>query len=225
VPEELLLEAIFARLEQHETPLVTGVGGGEIPTRLQARPLYPVSIRFQQSSNPRTVPGGIIDWIARSAGRSEWRNPHVAGQLAVSASSLRKGLLPDLVSKQETELWSKDVPASWFSVDFGPERSIIPTHYCLRHGGNYRADSLRNWDLQGSTDGIHWTVLISHRHDDSLQGPFAIAWWELPPVKTAYRYFRVIQTGHNSSSRNFLVLSNLDLYGKLYDRSGVINSL
>jgi hypothetical protein len=30
----------------------------------------------------------------------------------------------------------------------------------------------------------------------------------------------VIQNGHNSSSRNFLVLSNIELYGKMFDSLG-----
>ena len=36
-------------------------------------------------------------------------------------------------------------PASHFS-------RVLPDCYTLRHGGNYKADSLRNWDFQGSVD-------------------------------------------------------------------------
>jgi hypothetical protein len=54
----------------------------------------------------------------------------------------------ELAGLSPTELWTKDVPASWFMIDLGPGRSVVPTFYTLRHGGNYRADSLRNWDFQ-----------------------------------------------------------------------------
>jgi hypothetical protein len=70
--------------------------------------------------------------------------------------SFEKGILADLLSTRENELWSNDVPASWFCLDFGVGRSLVATSYVLRHGGNYRADSLRNWDLQGSQDERHW---------------------------------------------------------------------
>jgi hypothetical protein len=63
---------------------------------------------------------------------------------------------------------------------------------------------------------------MSHRHDTSLHGPFAVAHWELPQQRKGYRFFRVLQTGHNSSSRNFLVLSNIELYGLI---SGVARTL
>jgi hypothetical protein len=127
-------------------------------------------------------------------------------------------VLADILGTRENELWSNDVPASWFCLDFGTRRTIVVTSYVLRHGGNYRADSLRNWDLQGSMDGWHWEVLMSHRHDQSLQGPFALAHWEVPEQnQKAVRFCRVLQTGHNSSSRNFLVLSNIELFGKVFD--------
>lgn len=226
VPQRVLLAAAFARLEQYE-------GGGEkktidvsvdngllVPVHLQPRPLYPVAVRFRVME--KAIAPGIIDWIGRGAGRQDWQNPHASGDVVVSASSLCKGALADLLSTQENELWSNDVPASWFCLDFGPKRTIIASHYTLRHGGNYRADSLRNWDIQGSEDGWKWEVLHSHRHDNSLSGPFAIASWEFPENNSKrYRYFRCLQLGHNSSSRNFLVLSNIELYGKLFDSGSI----
>lgn len=83
------------------------------------------------------------------AGAEEWRNPHYTKRICVSASSIEKGDYRELAGLAPTELWTKDVPASWFMIDLGPGRSVIPTFYTLRHGGNYRADSLRNWDFQG----------------------------------------------------------------------------
>ena len=46
------------------------------------------------------------------------------------------------------ELWTADVPASWICIDLGERRGVVPTYYTLRHGGNYKGDSLRHWDLQ-----------------------------------------------------------------------------
>ncbi len=79
-----------------------------------------------------------------------------AAQLFIPCFFHFKGALADLLSTRENELWSNDVPASWFCLDFGPSRSVNATSYVLRHGGNYRADSLRNWDLQGSQDERNW---------------------------------------------------------------------
>jgi hypothetical protein len=106
--------------------------------------------------------------------------------------------------------------------------------------GNYKADALRTWDLQGSVDCQNWTVLKRHTNDKSLNSNFASHTWPLPGInkvydiprfvllfiegtwygisrKQAYRYFRILQTGRNSNNHNFLVISGLELYGILYD--------
>jgi len=140
------------------------------------------------------------------------------GYIKVSASSIERGSEKYLLDPEENELWTCDVPSSWFCIDL-QQWSVIPTSYTLRHGGNYTADSLRNWDLQGSVDGTLWTTLRRHHKDDSLSGKFSMCTW---PIKTQdnpkpYRYFRILQTGHNGSNRNFLVLSFFELYGALWE--------
>ncbi len=62
----------------------------DVPLQLQARPVYPVLIRY--SPVDKGIAPGIIDWIGRGAGRREWSNPHLAGDIVVSASSLCKGV-------------------------------------------------------------------------------------------------------------------------------------
>jgi len=64
-----------------------------------------------------------------------------------------------------------------------------------------------------------WTVLRRHYKDDSLNGKFSMCTW---PIKKQdnqrpYRYFTIIQTGHNSSNHNFLVISFFELYGELWE--------
>jgi len=51
-----------------------------------------------------------------------WKNPHAAGMLRVTASSIEKGDPVKLVSQKPSELWSGDVPASWFAIDLGANR-------------------------------------------------------------------------------------------------------
>lgn len=52
------------------------------------------------------------------------------------------------MEKEATQLWTKDVPASWFCLDLGPTRSVLLMKYTLRHGMKFKSDSLRTWDLQ-----------------------------------------------------------------------------
>ena len=96
----------------------------------------------------------------------------------------------------------------------------------------YRADSLRTWDFQGkqslkqkrlifigSVDGKTWLLLRKHIGDTSLTDKWATHSWDISNNEKhqAFRYFRILQTGRNSSNHNFLVLSGIELYGDLYE--------
>jgi hypothetical protein len=63
----------------------------------------------------------------------------------------------------------------------------------------------------------HWKVLMRHTNDSSLSGNFSFHSWPISGVITSYRYFRILQTGHNSSDRNYLVLAGIEVYGELFE--------
>eukprot|EP01112_Ceratiomyxa_fruticulosa_P017491 TRINITY_DN545_c0_g1_i1.p1 TRINITY_DN545_c0_g1~~TRINITY_DN545_c0_g1_i1.p1 ORF type:complete len:536 (-),score=85.54 TRINITY_DN545_c0_g1_i1:62-1669(-) len=193
------------------------LNSGGLNLRLMARP--PQSIIFEYTFDFDNK--GILYWIATNCYREPWTNPHIAGRAKVTASSIEKGLPSELLALQPTELWSKDVPASWFTIDLGPDRAVIPTCYTLRHGMSFKADSLRTWDLQGSLNGEQWVLIKRHANDQVLNGKFSTHTWPISngdPVGQSFRYFRILQTGRNSNSRNFLVLSGFEVYGELFER-------
>ena len=105
------------------------------------------------------------------------------------------------------------------------KRQLIPSHYCLRSGPNSGWHKLRHWRLEGSNDGSSWTTLREHSDDTALGGDsfaipgdrFSVAHWALPDVATAYRHFRIYQTGMNSSGDDYLMCAGIELYGVLLD--------
>jgi hypothetical protein len=127
----------------------------------------------------------------------------------------KTGSRSTLVDKTPALVWTNNFPSSWFSIDFGPHRRITPSFFSLRHGANYKADSLRTFDVQASNDGVRWTTIKKISNDKSLNGSYATASWPIEGVKESYRFFRILQPSHNSSNRNFLVISGLELFGML----------
>eukprot|EP00211_Chloroparvula_japonica_P006028 CAMPEP_0119121880 /NCGR_PEP_ID=MMETSP1310-20130426/2302_1 /TAXON_ID=464262 /ORGANISM="Genus nov. species nov., Strain RCC2339" /LENGTH=379 /DNA_ID=CAMNT_0007111461 /DNA_START=189 /DNA_END=1325 /DNA_ORIENTATION=+ len=151
IPPRLLTEALMHRIRITERP---NLAPGIVPPRLQKRPVY--GMRFDYSCD--FDQNGILYWLATKGKGwdTDWVNPHISGEVKVTASSIEKGNPVDLLGRVPKELWTKDVPSSWFSIDLGRNRRVIATHYSLRHGGRYKSDCLRNWDLQGSEDGEQW---------------------------------------------------------------------
>ena len=75
---------------------------------------------------------------------------------------------------------------------------------------------MRNWRLEGSNDGSSWTTLREHSNDTALsEDAWSVAHWPLPDVATAYRHFRIYQTGANSTGTNHLTCTGIELYGLL----------
>ncbi|EGC35433.1 hypothetical protein DICPUDRAFT_16127, partial [Dictyostelium purpureum] len=179
--------------------------------RYQPRPPQSILFEYQYDFDYK----GIIFWISTDGNKEKWSNPHLTSKIKITSSSVDKGNLHDIVEITPNAFWTKDVPASWVMIDVGPNRSVVPHYYTIRHGLSFKSDSLRTWDFQGSTNGEQWTVLKRHTNDLSLNFKYATHSWPITGCETAYRYFRILQTGKNSNNRNFLVIGGIEIYGEL----------
>lgn len=215
VPKSLIIEALMYRIYLHEK------GKDDIEKRFSTLPIHfqkrpKRSIVFEYNEENPDFFKGLIGWISTNAYKDEWKNAHTSGKVKIHSSSLAKGSRSYLVDQTPNEVWTSDTPSSWISIDLGPRRLMSLTYYSLRHGGNYKGDLLRTWDLQGSTDGITWKIIKKHSNDQLLNAPFDIHSWPIEH-EGSYRFFRILQTGHNSSKHHFLVLNGFEFFGYLDD--------
>jgi hypothetical protein len=175
---------------------------------------------FQWSSDFDTK--GVLYYLGTKEYRSEWQNPFTQKLVDITWSSLEKGKPSAIFERDPSECWTQDVPSSWFTVDLGSGRSLRITAYTLRHGGSNKQDLIRNWTLKGSVDGKEFVTLMRHKDDESLSSSFATMTWPISGICQAYRFFKIIQTGHNSSKHNFLSIGGVEFYGELiYDMASV----
>jgi len=163
---------------------------------------------------------GILYAIGSGFGKSEYRNPAQAGLVEVRTAA-RMGR----VSKPKEFIVGRDggidcyingVENNWFCINF-KNRSIRPTHYTLRHDvAPTNENHLRNWQLQGSNDGMgdEWDVLIDHKNDESLQEPDGTASWSIPNIVKFYQYIRLQMTAVGSSGRWSICCSGFEIYGE-----------
>eukprot|EP01127_Copromyxa_protea_P019762 TRINITY_DN648_c0_g1_i1.p1 TRINITY_DN648_c0_g1~~TRINITY_DN648_c0_g1_i1.p1 ORF type:complete len:460 (-),score=44.09 TRINITY_DN648_c0_g1_i1:86-1444(-) len=179
---------------------------------------------------------GIIYYIATSGNTREWENPHKSGKVVGSLSSVEKGKVENIFDfSKKLECWTNDIPASYLTIDFGEDVTLLPTHYTIRHGSNSKQDCLRIWLLLASNDNSNWKVLSRHKDDKFLNSAFATHTWKIPTQnflepepseasegdvvasdRYGWRYFRICQTGHNVSMTNFLSISGVEFYGECF---------
>jgi hypothetical protein len=179
--------------------------------------------------DPSRVPfrgdGGLFRWVGSNGGTTRYVNPHTTCKVIVTASSLYGRTLEKFI--QHTPPgggeWNgtDDEPGSWVAVQLAV--AVALKGYDLRHGGTSAQNHvLRNWNLEGSNNGVEWVVLHRHANDTSLAATgHSTASWEVDnPDGLAFSRFRIIMTGPSSNGNHYLFMMGLELYGRVEGGGG-----
>jgi hypothetical protein len=179
---------------------------------------------------------GVLYHIGCRGGKKVHSNPHNDGEVMVAWSSIGDGSVDLFVSHEYNGAFSytSNAANSWMSVDLGRQRAVTLRGYCLRHDAMGPRGALRNWVLQGRNDPpqrvgfsitlappseADWVTLSEHKDDNSLRAEAgSTAYFAIEPsakTNVPYRYFRLLQTGPNSSGRLRLSCAGIELYGDL----------
>ena len=165
---------------------------------------------------------GVLHWIGAGCGTKEYANPHgkPGGVVAKMSSVCDSGSTPSRFVEHaplNESNYTNSTANSWMSVDLGEGRHLAPDYYCLRHGVGNRRNRLCNWRLEGSNDDSTWTLLKTHANDQALpKQAYSTASWPIEAAAdgASYRYFRIFQTGKDSSGYHHLGCG-IELYGLL----------
>ena len=89
----------------------------------------------------------------------------------------------------------------------------------MRQGKRHGESALTDWQLEGSHDGKNWeklkTIYDGKDPQFAASPPFYTGTWSVRGEIPAFRFFRIFQTGRNSSGKYGLYLSGIELYGVL----------
>lgn len=159
---------------------------------------------------------GVSYWLGSNYGQEIWTNPYSAGRLLITASGLYDTTFSDikaLVDRVPSRLIAtQDAVGGWFMLDLGAKNTLSCNLYSLR-GRNVDDGNLRSWKFQGSVNASSWTDLDVQSNNSTLN----LNTWFSKPILASnpYRYFRIISTGSNSTSTNYLSLGEWEFYGTL----------
>jgi hypothetical protein len=202
--------------------------------------------------------GGVLHRIGTEHGRRAWINPHTDGRVVVAMSSVMgcgsgsaphkfvgysMGLVRQYgigdqshnvadVAHLSGNCLTNSIPNSWMSVDLGADRTVVPTHYCLRNtggsdgtGGRGDGDrfAARNWVLEGkAADEGDWQEISRHDNDATLaRQNYSVGAWPVDAGGRAFRHLRIRQHGKNANGDGFggdvLACCGFEVYGRLLD--------
>lgn len=165
---------------------------------------------------------GVLYYLGKH-GRTFWNNPADTLQVMVTFSDHGDGEIvgqaSDAASRKPITCRTKSGKKSWICYDLGRSRRLVINHYTLRHGGPSKEMALQHWRLEGSENGNDWVTLFTHFNEQALQKKYGTGSWPIKGAPTAYRYFRIIQIGPNTSGSHELSIGGIELYGTLYETS------
>ena len=118
---------------------------------------------------------------------------------------------------------SPSIQGMWIQFDFRAP-CITLTNYTIQTASRQEMPHMKSWALEGSRDGIKWTVLHKVDKTDALKGPLKLTTLSVKS-KEEIRYVRIRQTDVNWSKSHVMLLRTVEFYGNIRTESGTIGCL
>jgi hypothetical protein len=159
--------------------------------------------------------GGEFDGILSHLTKICGGNVHEKGIVNITSSSDGYNKCWQVADHGWNNYWySNTVTNSWICFDF-KDRSVSLQHYTLKSSGQ-GAHFFVQWVIEGSNDGSTWKSL-DIRNTRDLCGNYIAKTYSCPRVKSHefFRFIRMRQTGTNTDDSDYLMLSNIEFFGKV----------
>jgi len=157
---------------------------------------------------------GVLYWLGTQRGTTKYSNPANQGLVVVTRSPDGYGDVANAAGRESgLYCYTDNVARSWFQFDL-LKIKIRPIYYSLRHD-KFSDSYVRYWVLEGSNDSKEWITLRTHTNDTSIRSANQWASWSVDNIGSSFRYFRIRQTGINSSwsCRDSLTCGGFEMYG------------
>jgi hypothetical protein len=185
---------------------------------------------------------GALYFLGTKGKRHQYRNPHEINMVKAFASSVSKGEVSDFVGRNLVNLRTENEENSFFGVDLGNNRTLVPTAYSLRNR-NSSSHVMLCWNLEASNDRINFEILDTRIFSNSnnpkihqklekernlLKEPGCTSTWGISKkirekFPDGFRYFLLKQIDKNSNGSYNLAISGFELYGEGKGRGWIFN--
>jgi hypothetical protein len=160
---------------------------------------------------------GVLFLLGTNGRTTAYVNPHTTGKVVVTSSSIGQGTAEGFIGHGRPPNgynYTTNEAGSFVALQL--PLAVAVTRYTFRNDANGGAYALRNWNFEGSNDGVEWVVLRQHVNDTPLAArAFSTASWYVNPDGLAFSHFRIHQTGVHSNGNHFLMMGGLELYGRV----------
>jgi hypothetical protein len=190
--------------------------------RKSIKPIFKYEYDFDEN--------GVFFYLGTQGKKVRYKNPAEIGLVKVFSSSLGKGNLSDFVGRNLVNLRTENEENSFFGVDLGENKHLIPTCYSIKNR-NSSSHVMLCWNLEGSNDKINYEILDTRifnglkeysdkleKERNLLKQPGCTSTWGISKkirekFPNGFRYFVLKQIDKNSNGSFNLAISGFELYG------------
>jgi hypothetical protein len=190
--------------------------------RKSIKPIFKYEYDFDEN--------GVFFYLGTQGKKNRYKNPAEIGLVKVFSSSLGKGNLSDFVGRNLVNLRTENEENSFFGVDLGENKHLIPTCYSIKNR-NSSSHVMLCWNLEGSNDKINYEILDTRifnglkeysdkleKERNLLKQPGCTSTWGISKkirekFPNGFRYFILKQIDKNSNGSFNLAISGFELYG------------
>ena len=185
---------------------------------------------------------GALYFLGTKGKRHQYRNPHEINMVKAFASSISKGQVSDFVGRNLVNLRTENEENSFFGVDLGKNRTLVPSAYSIRNR-NSSSHVMLCWNLEASNDKINFEILDTRIFSDVnnpqihqklekernlLREPGCTSTWGISKkikerFPQGFRYFLIKQIDKNSNGSYNLAISGFELYGEGKGKGWIFN--
>ena len=185
---------------------------------------------------------GALYFLGTKGKRHQYRNPHEINMVKAFASSISKGQVSDFVGRNLVNLRTENEENSFFGVDLGKNRTLVPSAYSIRNR-NSSSHVMLCWNLEASNDKINFEILDTRifsnvnnpqihqkleKERNLLREPGCTSTWGISKkikerFPEGFRYFLIKQIDKNSNGSYNLAISGFELYGEGKGKGWIFN--
>lgn len=175
-------------------------------------PSNQVNLNYQSDGNAN----GVFYYIGSNKLLESFVNPAAAARIIMSGSSnFRDNTSPlYLTDRGPSIAHTQQAIRGFFKLDLLANNSLIVNHYTLKARSDFNGYFPRNWQLQSSNDNINWIDIDVQVNNTGLTLGTSVS-IPIAGQTTAYRYWRLLLTGNDSSGGQYLILDEWEFYGDL----------
>ena len=198
------------------------------------KPIFKYSYDFDEN--------GALYYLGTKGKRHQYRNPHEINMVRAFSSSISKGQISDFVGRNLVNLRTENEENSFFGVDLGENRTLVPTVYSLRNR-NSSSHVMLCWNLEASNDKINFEILDTRifcnsnnsqlnkkleKERNLWKEPGCTSSWGISKkirekFPEGFRYFLIKQIDRNSNGSFNLAISGFELYGEGKGKGWIFN--